>query len=199
MIAAGSDAGGAAFAKIADEDGEDAARAGGLALGRREDGVDLLIGHRHLGDDVEELLLRLLREAGRSVCGERVCDFAQDGGQRRAGLHLGDHALAGGLLDFRQRAHQLGAVCGIGDVVRHGCGEQRAQILRGVGQRGVGADGDALHALGAVFGDVERGFAAGDIFGSGVAGGRGDDAHGGEWRGGLVVADSWSGTPRRTL
>ena len=65
-----------------------------------------------------------------------------------------------------------------------------AEVLRGVGQRGVGADGDALHALGAVLGDVERGFAAGDVLGGGVAGGRGDDAHGAERRGGLVVAEA---------
>ncbi len=63
------------------------------------------------------------------------------------------------------------------------------RVLRGVGQRGVRADRDALHALGAVLGDVERGFAAGDVFGGGVAGGGGDDAHGGERRGGLIVAE----------
>ena len=63
VIAAGRDAGGAALAEIADEDGEDAAGAGRLALGRGEDGVDLLIGHRHLVDDVEELLLGFGGEA----------------------------------------------------------------------------------------------------------------------------------------
>ena len=102
---------------------------------------------------------------------------------------FGDHALAGVLLDLRQGAQELGAVGGVGDVVGDGGGEQRAQVLRGVGQGGVGADGDALHALGAVFGDVERGFAAGDVFGGRVAGGGGDDAHGRERRGGLVVAE----------
>jgi hypothetical protein len=95
---------------------------------------------------------------------------------------------AGLLLDFRQGAQELGAVGRVGDVVVDGGGEQRAEILRGVGQRGVRADGDALHALGAVFGDVERGFAAGDVLGGRVAGGGGDDAHGRERRGGLVVA-----------
>jgi hypothetical protein len=74
VVAAGGDAGGAAFAEIADEDGEDAAGAGGLALGRGEDGVDLLIGHGHLGDDVEELLLRLLREAFGISGGDGVGD-----------------------------------------------------------------------------------------------------------------------------
>ena len=73
VIAAGSDAGGAALAEIADKDGEDAAGAGGLALGRGEDGVDLLIGHRHLGDDVEELLLGFGAEAV-----DRLGDFAED-------------------------------------------------------------------------------------------------------------------------
>ena len=56
VVAAGGDAVGAALAEVADKDGEDAAGAGRLALGRGEDGVHLLIGHGHLGDDVEELL-----------------------------------------------------------------------------------------------------------------------------------------------
>ena len=63
VVAAGGDAGGAAFAEIGDEDGEDAAGAGSFALGRGEDGVDLLIGHGDFGDDVEELLLGLRGES----------------------------------------------------------------------------------------------------------------------------------------
>ena len=57
MVAAGGDAGRAALAEIADEDGEDAAGAGGLALGRGEDGVHLLVGHGNLVDDVENCAL----------------------------------------------------------------------------------------------------------------------------------------------
>ena len=63
VIAAGGHAGRAALAEIADEDGEDAAGAGSLALRRGEDGVDLLIGHRHLVDDVVELRLGFGGEA----------------------------------------------------------------------------------------------------------------------------------------
>ena len=74
VIAAGGDAGRAAFAEIGDKDGEDAAGAGRLALGRGEDGVDLLVGHRDLVDDVEELRLGFGREAV-----DRVGDFAEDG------------------------------------------------------------------------------------------------------------------------
>ncbi len=158
VIAASGDAGRAAFAEIADEDGEDAAGAGGLALGRREDGVDLLIGHRHLVDDRVELRLCFGREAI-----DRLGDFANDLRQRRAGLHFSDHALAGLLLDFRKLRHHLRALAGVAHVAGYGHGEHRAQILRGVGQRGVGADRDALHALGAVLRDVERGFATGYI------------------------------------
>ena len=129
--------------------------AGRLALRRREDGVDLLIGHRHLVDDGVELRLGF---GGEAVDG--LGHFANDLRQRRAGLHLGDHALAGLLLDLGKLRHHLGALAGVAHVARDGRGEHRAQILRGVGQRGVGADRDALHALGAVLGDVERGFAA---------------------------------------
>ena len=64
------------------------------------------------------------------------------------------------------------------------------KVLRAVGQRGVGADGNALHALGAVFGDVERGLAAGDVLGSGVAGACGNDAQGAKRSGGLIVAQA---------
>ena len=73
VIAAGGDAGRAALAEIADEDGEDAAGAGGLALGRGEDGVDLLIGHRHLVDDAKNCGLA---SVGESVDATR--DFAKD-------------------------------------------------------------------------------------------------------------------------
>ena len=159
VIAAGSDAGCAAFAEIADEDAEDAAGAGRFTLWRGENGVHLLIGHRDFGDDVEELLLGLLREAG-----DRIGDVTEDGGQRSSGFDFGIHALAGLLLDFGKRLEHLGALDGVGDVIRDCRREERAEILRGVGQGGVRADGDALHALGAVFRNVERGFAAGDVF-----------------------------------
>ena len=97
VIAAGGDAGRAALAEIADEDGEDAARAGRLAFRRREDGVDLLIGHRHLVDDGVELRLGFGREAV-----DRFGDFANDLRQRRAGLDFGDHALRGSASRFQE-------------------------------------------------------------------------------------------------
>ena len=55
VIAAGRDACRAALAEVRHEDREDAARARALLLRRREDRVRLLIGQRHLVDDVEEL------------------------------------------------------------------------------------------------------------------------------------------------
>ena len=63
VVAAGRDAGRAALAQIADKNGEDAARAGRFALRRGEDGVHLLVGHRNLVEDGEELLLGLGGEA----------------------------------------------------------------------------------------------------------------------------------------
>ncbi len=114
VIAAGGDAGRAALAEIADEDGEDAAGAGRLALRRREDGIDLLIGHRHLVDDVEELRLRF---GGEAV--DRLGDFANDLRQRRACLHLRDHALARLLLDLGQLGEHLGALAGVAHVARN--------------------------------------------------------------------------------
>ena len=109
--------------------------------------------------------------------------------QRRTGFRVGHHALAGELLDLRQRGEELGTVGGVGHVVGDGGAQQCTEVLRGVGQSGVGADRDALHALGAVLRDEERGFAAGHVLGGRVAGGGGDHAHGRERRGGLVVTE----------
>ena len=109
--------------------------------------------------------------------------------QRGAGFGFGEHTLAGLALDFGQGLHQMGAVVGVGDVMGDGGVEQSAEILRRVGQRRVRTDRDAVHALGAVFGDEERGLAAGYVLRGGVAGGRGDHPHGGEGRGGLMVAE----------
>ena len=118
----------------------------------------------------------------------RLGDFANDRLHRRALLDLRQHALARELFDFRQLVEHLSALDGIGDVARDGRAEDGAEILRAVGEGCIGTDGDALHALGAVLGNVERSFAAGNVLGRGVAGGGGDDAHSGERRGRLVVA-----------
>ena len=98
VIAAGGDAGGAALAKIGDEDGEDAAGAGRLALRRGEDGVHLLVGHGNFFEDGEELELGFRGEAV-----NRFRDFAENGGQRGSGLCVGNHSLAGLALDLGQR------------------------------------------------------------------------------------------------
>ena len=55
VLAARRDARRAAFAEVRHEDREDAARARALLLRRREDRVRLLVRHRHLVDDAEEL------------------------------------------------------------------------------------------------------------------------------------------------
>ncbi len=108
VVAAGGDAGRAALAEIADKDGEDAAGAGGLALRRGEDGVDLLIGHRHLIDDGVELRLGFGEKPSTDSVTSR-----DDLRQRRAGLDLGEHALAGQLFDFGQLVEHLAALAGV--------------------------------------------------------------------------------------
>ncbi len=70
-----------------------------------------------------------------------------------------------------------------------GRAQQCCQILRGIRQSRIRADGDALHALRAVFRDEERGFAAGNVLGCGVACSGGDHAHGRQRRGRLVIAE----------
>ena len=115
-------------------------------------------------------------------------DFAQNRRQRSASLDLSRHALTGLLFNLWQRGKELGAFLRVGYVVRNRSAQQRAQILRGVGQRGVWADGDAIHALGAVLGNEERGLTSGYVFRCSVAGGGGNHAHGRERRGGLVIA-----------
>ena len=120
------------------------------------------------GDLADDLRQRVCRSSiSRDACAARVC-----------------FSISGSF------AHHLGALAGVAHVAGDGRREHRAEILRGVGQRGVRADRDALHALRAVLGDVERRLAAGDVLGGRVAGARGHDAHGGERRCRLVVAEA---------
>ena len=77
---------------------------------------------------------------------------------------LGQHALARELLDLRQLQEHFSALGGIGHVARNRRREDRAEVLRAVGEGRIGAHADAIHALRAVFGDVERRLAARDIF-----------------------------------
>ena len=156
-----------------------------LLLGRREDGVRLLIRQRHPVEHIEELALGLGREAVHDV-GDLPNQLLERGflvlGHRVA------HQLARPLLDFRQRPEHLLALAG----VRHVVGDRRPkhgfEVLRAVGQRGVGADRDALHALRAVFRDVERCFAPGHVLRRGVAAAGGHDAERRIRRRRLVVA-----------
>ena len=98
VLAARRDARPAALAEVGHEDREHAAGAGGLLLRRREDRVRLLIRHRHLVDDREELALGLRREAV-----DDVGDLANEILERRL-VVLRDrlaHQLARALLDLR--------------------------------------------------------------------------------------------------
>ena len=74
--------------------------------------------------------------------------------------------------------------------MRHGRSEERVEILRAIGKRGVGADRDALHALRAVLGDIERRFPTRHVLRRRVAAARRHDAERRQRSCGLVVAES---------
>ena len=186
VFAAGRHAGRAPFAQVRHEDGEDATRAGSLLLRRREDGVRLLIRQRHPVENIEELAFGFRREPV-----DDVGHFPNEVLERGLGV-LGDrvaHELARPLLDFRQRPEHLLALACVRHVVGDGRPENRFEVLRAVWQRRIGADRDALHALRAVFRDVERRFAPGDVLRRRVAASRRHDAERGVRRRRLVVAE----------
>ena len=187
VVAAGGDAGRAALAEVGDEDGEDPAAARALPLRGGEDGVGLGVGHGHPVEDGQELVLGRLGEAV-----HLVHDLAEDLGQGRARLvlHRVPHEGMGALVDLRDGLEHLLPLARVLDVVDHRGTEEGGEVLGAVGKRRVRADGDALHALGAVLGDVHRGLAAGHVLGRGVAAGRRHHPHRGQGRGGLVVAQA---------
>src|SRR6185503_18906360 len=118
VLAAGGDARRASLAEIRDEDRKYAARTWALLLRRREDGVRLLIRHRHLVDDVEELLLRLRREAV-----DLVSDLP-DELLRARGLVFrrdrGAHHVSRALADLWQQAQHLLSLAAVAHVVADG-------------------------------------------------------------------------------
>lgn len=120
-----------------------------------------------------------------SLKGTLVLAFAGEGF-----VHLG----AGAGFEAGELGAEFLTLVRIGDVVVDRGLEDRDDVLRGVGQRGVGTRRNALHALGAVFGDVDGSLAAGDVFGLGGAGAGAHDADGREGAGGLVVAEAGAGT-----
>ena len=107
-------------------------------------------------------------------------------GERLVGQRI-PHLRARALFHLRQRVQHLQALARIRNVVRDGGPQQGAQILRAIGQRRIRTNHDALHALRAIFGNVERGFAARDVLGRGVAAAGGHDSHRHKRRGWLVV------------
>ncbi len=173
VLAARRDAGRAALAEVRHEDREDAAAAGLLLFGRREDRVRLLVRQRHLVDDVEELALGLAARTrstslvtSRMICGSGVGSFARP-----------SRIISRVRFSISGRSWSIFcALARVGDVVGDGRPQNRVQVLRAVGQRGVGTDRDALHALRAVFGNIERRFAPRDVLRRRVAAARRHDA-----------------------
>ena len=187
MLAARGDAGGAALTEVRDEDREDAAAARRLLLGRREDRVGLLIGHRHAIEDVEELALGLRRESVNLV-GDLPDDLLHR--RRVASGQTGAHHVARALLDLRHQPEHLRALAFVGDVVDDRRSQDRLEILRAVRQRRIGTDRDALHALRAVLGNVERRLAARDVLRRRVAAAGRHDPDRRQRRRRLVVAEA---------
>ena len=185
VVAANLHALAAALAEVADENGEDAAVAGALFLDAAEDGGDVVVGQRQLIDDLGELAARLLGNRG-----ELIHLGAEDVLERLLALVVGvvDHAGAATILEALDLVEQIFLLLLVGDVVADGGDEDGAEVLRGVGQGGVGAGGDALHALGAVLGNVNRRLAAGDVFALRRADARAHQAHAGQRAGRLMVA-----------
>ena len=185
VIAADLHALAAALAEVADKNGEQSAVAGVLFLDTAEDGGDVVVGQRQLVDDIGELATRLFGNGG------ELGDLrAKDVLERLLALvgDVVDHSSATAFLDALYLVEQCLLVIGVGDVVADGGDEDGADILRGVGQGGVRAGGDALHALGAVFRDVNWGFTAGDVLALRRATGGAHHAKAGECAGWLVIA-----------
>ncbi len=185
VVAAGGDARGAALAQIRNEDREDPAASRALLLRRRENRVDLLIGHGHLGDDGEELALGLGRETVQ-LARDLLDDVRQEQGRLR--LHPFPHEVAGALFDLGQQAQHLLPLRGVAHVVGDRRPQERLEVLRAVGERRVRADRDALHALRAVLRDEEGRLAPGHVLRGGVAAARSHHAQGGQRRRGRVVS-----------
>jgi hypothetical protein len=129
-------------------------------LGRREDRVRLLVGHRHARDDVEELALGLGRDDPVHLVGHPLDDLRQ---RRRVLGQVLAHDRPRPLLDRGNQLEQLLALARVRHVVADGGAQHRIEVLRAVGERRVGTDRDALHALRAVLGNVERRLAARDV------------------------------------
>ena len=159
---------------------------GFLFLDGFENGGDFGVGHRDEIENFAELVFGVLGNAA-----VQSGDFFFDDVVERdffLGLDGGVHAFAGAFFDSGELLHEEFLLVGIGDVIAHGGLQNGGDILRGVGQGGVGTGGDAFHALGAVFGDVTRRLAAGDVFAGGRAGAGGHDSERGERTTGLVIA-----------
>src|SRR5208282_1062289 len=117
-------------------------------------------------------------------------NLAEDLRQRCSGIlaHRIGHHLTRAFLDLGEGLQHLPALARIGDVARDRSVQDRLYILRTVGQGGIGAGHDTLHALGAVFGDEERGDETRDILRRRIAAGSGYDAYRSESRRRLVVS-----------
>src|SRR5439155_6662191 len=98
-----------------------------------------------------------------------------------------DHASANAFFDALEFEDELLALGGIGDVIMSGRFKDGVDVLGSIGQSGVRAGSDALHALSAVLSYIDRCFAPGDIFGLSRAGACAHDTNRSQRAGGLMI------------
>ena len=175
----------AALAKVTDENRENTAVARVLLFHAAPNGGHVIVSQRQLVDDVQELA------TGGLVNGGQLIHLgAQDILERR--LFLGGHHLvhfcAATLIQAGHLVEQRLLLCLIIHVIANGRNQNCADILRGIRQRRVRAGGDALHALGAVFRNVNRRLTTGDVLALRRATGRAHDAEAGQRARRLVIA-----------
>ena len=160
MIAANLDAFAAALAKVGNENRKQAAAARGLLLQRAKHSRHIVVGYRQLLDDAGEFRPGRLGDFCQSV--DLIANDILEG-QLLFFLNRRHHARAGAVFDALKFAQQLFALGHVADVVDGGRLEHGADLLRSVRQGGVGAGGDALHALGAILRDIHGRLAPGHI------------------------------------
>ena len=185
VVAADLHAFAAALAEVADEYGEDTAVAGFLFLNTAKDRGDVIVREGQLVNDVGELAACLLGDGGELI------DLGTEDVLERLLALVGDvfdHPGTAAFLESLHLVEQILLLLFVADVVSDSGDEDGADVLRGVGQGGVRAGGDALHALGAILGNINRRLAAGDVFALRRADTRTHQAHAGQRAGRLVVA-----------
>ena len=178
---------GAPLAQIRDHDGEQSACALFFPLQRPEDGGGLVEGEGNPLKELHELVASQVVDPGEIA--HLRSDQVGEGGAALVG-HLVGHRGPEPFFDAGKLSQQQPALADVGDVcLRRGL-ENSRHVLGGVGQRGVGTGGDAVHTRGAILGDPHRGFPTGDVLRCRPSRGRGHHPDRSERRSGLVVSET---------